>query len=247
MKYSCLLLFLPLWWMALGSAGAAGYKFRTLSPDGGFYYDGINAISQDADGFIWVMMDYELYRFDGYAYKKYYPYFVSVSDRKRWIFKNMASDSSGQLYINTNNGLFRHNRISDRFDFIADAAQQVAVDYADRIWLRKDNVWGILDMQSGKVSVPRFDGKMPDECNKAFCVNNKDLYVFIGRKVYRFNDVKGELHHCFTLPGNDDGGIIRFAQARAGKLWLATEADGLYQIDLTTFRIEKNYPPPSRL
>lgn len=61
------------------------YKFRTLSPDGGFYYDGVKSIEQDGEGFIWVMLDYELYRFDGYQYKKYYPVFASMNATSRWI------------------------------------------------------------------------------------------------------------------------------------------------------------------
>ena len=54
------------------------YKFRPLSPEGGFYYDGVKQIEQDKLGFIWVMMENELYRFDGYQYKKYRPYFNNL-------------------------------------------------------------------------------------------------------------------------------------------------------------------------
>lgn len=70
MKSKYLLLFLVFIYQASASFATEKYKFRTMSPDGGFYYDGIKAIEQDIEGFIWVMMDYELYRFDGYHYKK---------------------------------------------------------------------------------------------------------------------------------------------------------------------------------
>lgn len=69
MKSKYLLLFLVFIYQASASFATEKYKFRTMSPDGGFYYDGIKAIEQDIEGFIWVMMDYELYRFDGYHYK----------------------------------------------------------------------------------------------------------------------------------------------------------------------------------
>ena len=49
-----------------------------MSPEGGFYYDGVKQIEQDKLGFIWVMMENELYRFDGYQYKKYRPYFNNL-------------------------------------------------------------------------------------------------------------------------------------------------------------------------
>lgn len=62
MKSKYLLLFLVFIYQASASFATEKYKFRTMSPDGGFYYDGIKAIEQDIEGFIWVMMDYELYR-----------------------------------------------------------------------------------------------------------------------------------------------------------------------------------------
>lgn len=92
MKSRYLLFFLILIYIISPCTATGDYKFRTMSPSGGFYYDGIKAIEQDKEGFIWTMMDYELYRFDGYHYKKYYPYFASMAPTKRWIFNNMASD-----------------------------------------------------------------------------------------------------------------------------------------------------------
>lgn len=89
-----ILLFLGLLVCVLDTFSAnANYRFRTMSPEGGFYYDGVKEIEQDQTGFIWVMMDYELYRFDGYHYKKYYPYFAKLQPTQKWLFKNMASDS----------------------------------------------------------------------------------------------------------------------------------------------------------
>ena len=49
-----------------------GFIFRTFSPEGGFYFDGVKAIQQDKSGFIWVLMGNDLYRFDVYRYIRYY-------------------------------------------------------------------------------------------------------------------------------------------------------------------------------
>lgn len=59
------------------------YKFHTLSPEGGFYYDGVKSIQQDSDGFIWIVMENDLFRFDGYQFKRYYSYFrmLDTSDK----------------------------------------------------------------------------------------------------------------------------------------------------------------------
>lgn len=141
MKSRCLLLCVFLLKLLQGVASAEVYKFRTMSPDGGFYYDGVKAIEQDKEGFLWVMMDYELYRFDGYHYKKYYPYFASMAPTKRWIFNNMASDSLGYLYVNTNNGLYRYEQSSNRLEKIFDAVSHVRIDGNNNVWVRYQNKW----------------------------------------------------------------------------------------------------------
>lgn len=242
MKNRLFLLFLALFYIISVSAATEKYKFRTMSPDGGFYYDGVKSIEQDGNGFIWVMMDYELYRFDGYHYKKYYPYFALMAPTKRWIFHNMASDSSGYLYVNTNNGLYRYDQISNRFERIFDMVGDVKVDEIENVWVRYQNRWGILDTNTGELNTPEYDGKLPDYSNAAFCLHNKDVYTFIHRKVYRFNYAENKFVLCLTLP-NTTNGYIRFAQARMGKLWVFVDKDGLYKIDLSTFKVEEHYDP----
>lgn len=242
MRNRCILLFLTLFYVVSTSLAAENYKFRTLSPDGGFYYDGVKSIEQDKDGFIWVMMDYELYRFDGYHYKKYYPYFAQMAPTKRWIFNNMASDSSGYLYVNTGNGLYRYERTSDRFEKIFDVVSHVKVDKADNLWIRYQNRWHLLDANTGQLNTPLYDGEFPDFSNSVFCMHNKDLYTFINRKIYRFNYAENAFVLCLTLP-NSGSGNIRFAQTYMGKLWVYIDRDGLYKIDLSSFKIEEHSEP----
>lgn len=216
------------------------YNFRTMSPAGGFYYDGVKAIEQDKDGFIWVMMDYELYRFDGYLYKKYYPYFASMSPTKRWIFSNMASDSSGCLYVNTNNGLYRYKQATDRFERIFESVAQVKVDGYNNLWVRYQGKWSMLDTDTGELYTPEYDGKVPAFSNPVFCLHNKDLYTFVQRKIYRFNYAEKRFVLGLTLPGTTEG-TIRFVQTHMGKLWAFVNGEGLYKIDLSTFKVEEHY------
>lgn len=239
MKTGYFFFFLLLLSLASPATAMESYKFRTMSPSGGFYYDGIKAIEQDKEGFIWTMMDYELYRFDGYHYKKYYPYFASMDPTKRWIFHAMASDSSGYLYVNTNNGVYRYNPLSDRFERIFDTVSHIKVDKANRLWIRYKEKWHVLDTASGQLNTPSYDGKSPAFCNTAFCTYQNDVYTFINRKIYRYNQAKNGFALCSTLPCV--GGNIRFARAYMGKLWVFVTRCGLYKIDLSTFRVEGHY------
>ncbi len=236
-------MFLFFLWKTISVLGGEDYRFRTMSPEGGFYYDGVNAIEQDSEGFIWVLMDYELYRFDGYDYKKYYPYFAAIEPTKRWIFYNLATDSQGHLYVNTNNGLYRYTQEDERFEWVYATVSRLAVDGVDNVWIMSNSRWGRLDMEAGILHLPKYDGKMPTYVNRPFCAYKRSLYSFIGSSIYRFDDRTNEFTCCLTLP-NQINGYIRFAEARIGKLWVCTEKDGIYVIDLSSFKIEKHYNIP---
>lgn len=244
MKNRLFLLFLAFFYIISASVAGEKYKFRTLSPNGGFYYDGVKAVEQDEEGFIWVMMDYELYRFDGYHYKKYYPYFASMIPTKRWIFNNMASDGGGYLYVNTNNGLYRYERVSDRFEKIFETVETVRVDKKDNLWVKYKSKWNILDTNTGELHTPLYDGKELSFVNSVFCIHNKDLYTFVNRKIYRFNYAEKKFVLCFTLPETGDESI-RFAETHLGKLWVYVNESELYKIDMSTFKIEDRYELPS--
>ncbi|MDE6347856.1 MAG: response regulator [Bacteroides sp.] len=239
MKSRCLVLlcFFFCAWMAMDAA--ENYKFRTLSPDGGFYYDGVKAIEQDKEGFVWVMMDYELYRFDGYRYKKYYPCFAEMSPTFRWIFVGMASDGKGNLYVNTNNGVYRYDRMSDKFEHMFRDVALLKTDGKDRLWVRLGNHYGFPDLDTGEIRIPEYEGEQPAYVNPVFCVHNKDIYTFVYRRVYRYNEASNSFALCLKLPGR--GGSIRFAQARMGKMWAYVNGEGLYRIDLSSFDIEECY------
>lgn len=230
----CLLLFT---WTATYAAGS--YKFRTLSPDGGFYYDGVKAIEQDEEGFVWVMMDYELYRFDGYKYKKYYPRFAEMAPTKRWIFIGMVSDRKGNLYVNTSNGVYRLNRMSDKFEQVLEDATLLKMDGRDHLWVRRDNCYWLADPATGELRLPEYDREKPSYVNPPFCTYKEDVYTFVRRQVYRYNEAENRFSLCMRLPGA--GGSIRFAQARQDKMWVYVNGEGLYKIDLSSFEVEKRY------
>ncbi len=243
MKNRCLLLLLVIL-CAIESVPvrANEYKFRIMSPEGGFYYDGIKAIEQDSEGFIWVMMDYELYRFDGYQYKKYYPYFAALNPTKGWTFNNMASDGAGGLYVNTNNGVYRYSKSTDKFERVYNPVAQVKVDGTGNVWVRTQYQWKLLDTRTVELHTPRYDGDSLTYVNSPFCVSQEELYTFVHRTVYRYNQEKNEFDYCFTFPAS---GIesVSHAYVRDGKLWAYFSKEGLYEVDLATFVVEARYGP----
>lgn len=239
LKFGLVLLGVFLWcWMKVGAADR-DYKFRTLSPKGGFYYDGVKDIKQDQSGFIWVMMDNELYRFDGYHYKKYYPYFSAMQPTRRWMFWNMTSDPSGSLYVNTNNGVYHYEAVSDSWTRVWEQVTDVKVDGQGRLWVFLNGIWSWLDKETQQLVTPLYEGQEVNNVNPVLSIYHQDLYSFIGQKIYRFSPLKNQFELCFAIPKAK--GPIRFAQASKGYLWLLSDQDGLYQVDLTNFTVERHF------
>ena len=234
---------LVLFFFLFSSATMSGnqYHFRTLSPEGGFSYDGVMSIQQDSDGFIWVLMENNLYRFDGYQYKHYSNHFTNLNNTVEWIFKEMKTNQAGKLFVNTNNGLYTYDKVTDTFHLIWPEKIETFTTNNDIIWIKHNKNWKILDIEHQKLYTPLFDGKeAPDFIGSVSCSNNGNFYVFSNYgKIYRFNDSKKEFSLCMKLPDTDQA--VLKASIYKGKLWVLVKKSGLYKIDLSSFSIEAHF------
>lgn len=215
--------------------------FRTVSPEGGFYYDGVKSIQQDHEGFIWVVMDNSLYRFDGYDYKSYYFDFLKSDHSSRWIFHKIVTDKEGKLYVATSNGLYEYDRSLDTFIKLIDSnIEYVKTDNFNNIWIKSNKQLSLLNTDNNTLYTPLYDGEPIPYIGNVFCPHNEDLYVFTNySKAYRYNYQEKEFNFSFYLPSED--GLVIDAKIFKGKLWLLIDKYGIYKIDLATYAVEENF------
>jgi len=87
------------------------YKFHTLSPEGGLNFDGVSGIKQDIYGFIWVLLSDELYRFDGYTYKRYSSKLKKqISNFSFNSYIPLVEDHAGNLFLCSKQGIVKYHR-----------------------------------------------------------------------------------------------------------------------------------------
>lgn len=219
------------------------YKFRTLSPEGGFYYDGVKSVGQDADGFIWVLMDNELQRFDGYQYKRYYPRFRDLLPGAEWHFAAMATDPAGRLYVTTNNGLFTYNRTADTFDKLIDgSAYNISSDRAGNLWVDMASRTYRIDPQTLVPDTLACEGR---PVGNIWSSHSTDESVYMGStqgRLYRYGYATGrfELFHKFP-----DDQTIQGLAVTDGLLWAVTSGTGIYAFDEGTGTVVRHYEPPA--
>lgn len=221
------------------------YVFRTFSPDGGFYYDGVKDILQDNEGFIWVLMDENLYRFDGYEYKSYYSHFTNFDKSIRWTLINQAIDSQGCLYVNTTNGLFQYDRQQDSFKLISNLKIDIIrIDTQDNIWVFANKSWNILNLQTKEVFTPRNDRDSTLSFRTLFSIYENEVYVLTATsKVFRYNYAMQEFKFCFQLPTDF---YAQNMYIYKGKLWVLSDKQGLYKIDLASSHVEDYIESPTQ-
>jgi signal transduction histidine kinase/ligand-binding sensor domain-containing protein/DNA-binding response OmpR family regulator len=218
-----------------------------LSPEGGFSYDGVKSALQDRDGFIWILMENNLYRFDGYQYKQYHTRFTDLIPTEEWTFHNMDIDSCGRFFVSANNGLYIYDKTTDTFNLVWE--EEVAIvrtDVRNNVWIRQNAYWHILDIDKKTLTTPLYDGDSLSSISPIFCLNDTDLYQFSNYgKIYHFNDAKKEFSFCMRLP--DENRRVLYVKAHQGKLWALVQKCGLYKVNPATSAIEAHFDFPKEL
>ncbi|QIK55140.1 response regulator [Dysgonomonas sp. HDW5B] len=219
--------------------GKNDYRFRTFSPEGGFYYDGVKSIKQDANGFIWILMDNDLYRFDGYQYKRYYNYFKTLDTSSRWLFNDMGSDSSGHLLVATSNGVYRYNNSSDSFTELLDSnTSGLRIDYQDNIWVRREGLLMKYDVRLKTWNTVEYEGEALSGIN--YCDGDKLTWFIASTKgeIFEYDYSKNDIKKVFSFPASS---YIQTIRKAGNKLWVLISDQGLYRIDINTWKIEEHF------
>ncbi len=123
------------------------YRFENITNEQGIADRVINAITQDAKGFIWIASVDGLTRYDGYNAVVYRhqandPY--SLSDNEVYA---LCNDGNGFLWIGTRNGLkFRYDARNDRFEtFFHDSTDKNSLAAKRNFFPCKRYKWEFMD------------------------------------------------------------------------------------------------------
>lgn len=215
------------------------YRFRTFSPEGGFYYDGVMSIQQDGEGFIWVLMRKNLYRFDGYQHKQYFSSFRDLKPDKEWIFRNLSADSRGNLYVSTNNGLYAYSRLQDSFEKVLDEDILLSiVDQHDMIWVNKSDTFYLFNSQKGSL-VPFYCKNEPVVRVRSVDAKDGKLYISsYSNKIYRYDYEHSDFDLLHSYPAAFEIMEIRVDK---GNIWAFVRDQGLFKIDIATGEIREKF------
>ncbi|MDR3118435.1 MAG: response regulator [Mediterranea sp.] len=233
--FSCLLLLISTFVHAKET-----YHFRILSPKGGFYYDGVVDINQDGDGFIWILLDNDLLRFDSHEYKRYSACFPNPENSRE--FRKLAVDSSGQLHVLTSEGLFIYNKRTDGFEKLIGVA-----DISNLIIDRKDNIWCMSSGLLYRISPHEkyliqclYDGNTVKSISSADVDGDQIYFSSRYNRIYRCDSRNPEVVELFKLLP-EDYAIVEIKKHEE-HLYILTEKHGVVCINIATGEIDKQLP-----
>lgn len=130
--------FLFSWLVCCTQAQSSRLSFRKLTVADGLSNGHIEAIGQDARGFLWFSSLTGLNRYDGYALKTYSHIAGDTNTIPPSVIRSMAVDSSGRFLAGHESGLLEYDEQQDRF---------MRIPALDGVWVTdmaivdKDNVF----------------------------------------------------------------------------------------------------------
>lgn len=232
MFYYTRLLLLFFWTFATWNLGAASlkevpfpYSVQRITPESGVTYDGIRDAIQDSQGFVWILSDNDLFRFDGYTFKRYTNVIQGLDQISNLSFFCLEIDSRDCLYIGMKDGVVCYDTRYDKVKMVSSLATRALVfDNNDCLWMLGDEV-GYYVLSERRYA--RVDDSAGRIIRNSFAAAFDDRYVYIGTTdgvIYKYD---GNGMAAFPPPSPALHNIVDMA-CRGDELYVLTEELGLH-------------------
>ncbi|MFT4928416.1 MAG: ligand-binding sensor domain-containing protein/signal transduction histidine kinase [Phenylobacterium sp.] len=230
-------------------------RFNTLSVGDGLASNGVTAMIQDNQGFIWLGTYKGLSRHDGYSFKNFYAkgQLGALSDD---YIRALYLDATDTLWVATHRGgLNRYDKqqqtfanyqhqANDQHSLSANSVRALLGNDDGTLWVGTSLGLDLFDSQSAKVL-----HHFPTAGIRALLKSaTGQLWLATEAGIYLFND-KQQQFTAIELPGLTSPSSRALLQDDAGNIWIAT-TKGLFKYDITTEQIlavDLAQPSPSRI
>jgi signal transduction histidine kinase/ligand-binding sensor domain-containing protein len=226
------LLFICMFWLASNTGFSFPYEYVVYDKKNGFEQSFIYSIIQDKENFLWISTIDGLYRFDGFAFKKF--------TKDNGLVENLVScsfaDTSGVLYFGHVQGgvtILSENRFK-AVNLPGESNPQVVsfIEHENRVLALTRN-HGIFLINGDSIKV-----FLQKEFSNRVCTGmsafNDVLYISHNEGV-SYLDLKGlfnKSHGISEIRQLQDVAVSAIAKQKNGnKLWIATEENGIFEMD----------------
>lgn len=246
--------------------------FEKITIEQGLSTNEVYRVMQDKLGFVWLLTNDGLNRFDGYSFK-IYDYNPSDSNSiTAGLFYSLAPDKNGTFWMNSENqGIYSFNPITGLFfnyrnnphnknSLADDLTQGLAIDKNGHVWIATQSGLDKLDPVTKRFThfIHYNTGNNSISNNKIYsiCIDEDDnLWLGTGTPgIDYFDTHTGKLIQHFkwgssSTPGDDWNGNHHYGvfAGHNGNVWIGSKQQGFYGYNTRTkktinFQHEKNNP-----
>ncbi len=232
-----ILLLLPGLMKSQTEVSSLNYKFRRVSPEGGLEYNGQRDARQDKWGFVWVITVNDIFRFDGYTFKRYTGRLPDGGTNHIWQLNQLEIDAADNLYVAARNGLLRYDPNYDNFECIYNSSIHCLYeDTKQRLWLSANTI-GYFDRKKNEFIPFRISG---GENEQVSVIYESQYGLFIGTQSGRLYLLNETLKEFQPFPVETGQGIIDVVHYNS-YMYVLTEAEGLFVINMNDQQVLKHY------
>ena len=206
-KYIILFLFLLTVNLTIGQP--TQIKFEHLSIEDGLSQSSVSSIAQDEHGFMWFGTLDGLNRYDGYNFRKYYSSKDTNSIPSNIITK-ILNDNENILWIATEKGLCKYNKLHDNFIRIIDTETMVheqyiidIKDYGNNIWIATKEALYLLNKETNTIE----NIELPKELSNKTITNiyyfNAYIWIISDNMIFRYNHNENKYKSIKLFDGTD--------------------------------------------
>lgn len=209
----------------------------------------ITSILQDDQGFLWFGTQDGLLRYDGYEVKAYKSNLKDKHSLAENNVRALAKDKQGNIWIATqgggvdkldiSTGKFIHfrNNPSDPNSISSNVVWSIMVDASNRVWL---GTWanGLNSIDIAKSRVQRYATEITDPI-LALAEDKRGAIWFGAKHLHQLNNTDGSINTIFLGDEfkNQVAGLRAIIPDVDGKIWVASDVNGIYQVDPVTNEI----------
>ncbi len=202
---------------------------------------------EDNDGFVWIVTEEGVDRFDGLNFKHYGLPKLFEYRKVNHVIHYIKIDSNNQIWVVTLSGLlYRYNPRIDEFElfymFKDVAIQAFYIDHNKDLWFGTSDGTLVLNPQSKKLDrIPSIKEKnsaiTQDNKNRYYLATNEGIHVLDSSKIVLYD----LLDVSFTKNNGIKGSVISslYFDEKNNRLWIGSNKLGLCAFNLINFEFIK--------
>lgn len=239
MRFSILILLCICLLPVAGSYGQDPYnfKFRTYTYNDGLVHNYTKKCLQDSKGFLWIITQHGLSRFDGVDFKNFEHNTADSNSLPKDDLEDIAIDGQDRIWLSYKKGLCYYDQDKHRFVKIY-AAGKIFESHAVVFDKKRNCIWsvdpnGYARIDAGSLQLHEFayreKQKVREQVSRLLIDSKDRLWIPYTRSNYRCIDLLTSKEYLYREPVES----VSFYEDNEKNIWLCTWQDGVRLITVT--------------